>query len=148
MNNIDIYRNSSIIILRKVPKKIVSWILILIVSSIVFLIISVTFKYKKYITYEGVISNNYIEFYVDDDFLDKETSDDVIINRNKYHYQIIAFEEYSYNLGINEYWKIVISADIPKEWIIENNKMKLVFLKEEKTLMQSIIDKIKKGLEK
>lgn len=148
MDNIDIYRNSSLFLLRKTPSKIISWILILIVSAVIFLIISLKFKYKNYITYEGIIKNGYLEFYVDNDFFNRHYFNKVVINRKEYSYQIMAFEEYSYNLGIADYWKVTIKVDVPNEWIIENNRINLLFLRKEETVAQNLIDKIKKGLEK
>ena len=147
MDNIDIYRNSSIITLREVPSVIYSWIIILIISFTLFLSCSLLFKYKKYLSYESYVKNGYIEFYVGQEFFTKYASNEVIINDNKYQYTIIALEPYSYDMSEPDYWKVTMELSIPKEWIIENNRIILKFLDEETTFMKSIIKKIKKGFE-
>ena len=48
MNDIDIYNNSSVIMLKKVPVKIISWITILLVFLIFILVFGIFFTYNKY----------------------------------------------------------------------------------------------------
>ena len=146
MNNIDIYRNSNIITLRKTPSIICSWITILIISSVIFVIFSLTFEYKKYLVYDGYVKNNYVEFYADSRYFDKKT-DYVIIGEEKYQYDVVALEEYVYNLGEVEYWKVVLDIKLPHNLIVENNRFKLNFALEETTLFKSLVKKIKKGIE-
>ena len=124
----EIYRNSSIITMREVPSKICSWVIILITSFIIFLSIALGFKYKKYLIYEAYVKNNYIEFYVDKSFFTRKSLDEVIIEEKKYRYKVIAFEEYSYDMGDADCWKVVIEAALPNELIIENNRFTLNFL--------------------
>lgn len=147
MDNIDIYRNSSIIMLREVPRTIWSWIVILIISFIFFLSWSILFKYKKYLSYESYVKNGNIEFYVGKEFFSKTVTNEVIINGDIYKYTIIALEPYSYDMSEPNYWKVTMELPIPKEWVIENNRIILKFLDEETTFMKSIIKKIKKGFE-
>ena len=147
MDNIEMYQNSSIIMMSKVPKKIYSWVIILIMSLITLLSLSFLFRYKKYLTYEAYINNGYIEFYVDNKFFSKSSNSDVIIKENKYKYTVIAVEEYSYDMGKADYWKVVIDANVPSEWIIENNRLTLNFLEKETTFAENIINGIKKGIE-
>ena len=147
MNDIDLYRNSSIIMLEEVPSKIVSWIIILIFSALLFLSISIFFRYKRYLKYEAIIKNDNIEFYVDKQFFSRNDNKEVLIDNKKYHYEVIAFEEYSYSMGDVDYWKVTINVELPKELMIENNRILLEFLKEDTTLAKSIINKFKKGLE-
>ena len=147
MDNIDIYRNSSIITLREVPFIIYSWIIILMISFILFLSWSLLFKYKKYLSYESYVKNGYVVFYVGQEFFTIFASKEVIIINNKYKYTIIALEPYSYNMSEPDYWKVTMELSIPKEWVIENIRIILKFLDEETTFMKSIIKKIKKGFE-
>ena len=59
MDNIDIYNNSAIILNNKLPKKIISWITILIILFILFIIFSfVPFNiYKPIIGYVDIKNN-------------------------------------------------------------------------------------------
>lgn len=147
MDSIEVYRNSSIELMNKVPKKIYSWVVILIVSSILVFCLSTLFRYKKYLTYEACIKNGHIEFYVDNRFFSKLSTKDVVVRDNQYQYTVVAIEEYSYNMGKVDYWKVVMDANVPNEWIIENNRLELNFLEKETTFAESIINRIKKGFE-
>lgn len=146
MDSVEIYRNSSIITMREVPSKIYSWVIILVISFIIFLTIALGFKYEKYLTYDAYVKNRYIEFYVDNSFFTRKTLDKVIIEEKEYRYKVISFEEYSYDMGEADYWKVVIEAELPNEWLIENNRITLNFLEKETTFAKSMINKIKKGL--
>lgn len=60
MNDINIFENKDIIMLRRVPKKIYSFKTILILFAVLFLIIG-NIKYKKYVTYYAkVIKGNLV----------------------------------------------------------------------------------------
>lgn len=140
------YQNSNIVTMRKVPVKICSWITILILSTALFVIFSLTFKYKKYLKYDAVVNNNYVELYIDENFFIKSSSDKVLINNKEYHYDVVALEEYSYNMGEVEYWKIMLDIDLPKNLKVENNRLRLEFLDKETTFYNNVLEKIKKGM--
>lgn len=145
MENIEIYRNSSIILLKKLPSKIYYWTIILIISFLIFIIISVFYRYDKIISYEAVTANSYIEFYVLEDFFDKNNME-LLINDKKYNYQIKNIDPFTYYDSKVQYWKITIDAEIPTNWKIENNKLSLNFKKEKTTYLKEIIKFIKKGM--
>lgn len=145
MDNIEIYRNSAIILLKKIPSKIYSWTTILIFSFISFTLISVFYRYNKIILYNAVLVNSYIEFYVSEEFFENSNMS-LLINKKYYSYEIKSITPFSYYNSETEYWKITIDAKIPKKWNIENNRLLLSFEKEKTTYLSEIINFIKKGM--
>lgn len=145
MDNIEIFRNSAIILLRKLPSKIYSWTTILIFSFISFTLVSVFYKYNKIISYNAVLVNSYIEFYVSEEFFENSNMS-LLINQKYYSYEIKSITPFSYYNSETEYWKITIDAKIPKKWNIENNRLLLFFEKEKTTYLSEIINFIKKGM--
>lgn len=146
MDSIDIYNYSNIKGMSRTPFKIYSWVSILIVSFLVFISYSTLFKYKTYLTYIGIVKNNYVEFYANKDFFTKKSENKVMINNEVLKYDIVAIEEYSYDSGNTEYWRIVLNVELEPKMKIENNRLTLRFLYKETTLYKDIMKKIKKGL--
>ena len=138
MDNIDIYNNSAIILNNKLPKKIVSWITILIILLILFIIFSfVPFNiYKPIIGYVD-IKNNKTYLVLDitkSDFpINKENK--LYIKRKKYNYKIIELKEN----------KLIISIELDNNLKIQNNIITTNILKDRTTIFNIIKNKIKKG---
>ncbi len=63
LEDINIYENSYIITTRKQPIKIISWITILIITLLIFLIIFFNFKYNKTLNYYTNIIEKEGEYY-------------------------------------------------------------------------------------
>ena len=123
MDNLDIYNDSAIILNRKTSKKIFSWITILIMLTILFIIFSfVPFNiYKVFVGYVNIDKNNsYI-------ILNLNDSDFPIDKKNKLY---IKNKEYSYKI-----------------MKIDGNIVSVNILKDRTTLFKIIINKIKKGFD-
>ena len=148
MNNIDAYMNSSIILMRKTPNKIFSWITVLSLTLMLIIIFMFTFKYKAYLKYESHIKDGNIEFFVDKQFFEKKQNNKVLIKNKNYDYDIISITEFSYEYGKNNLWKIIISADLPDNMLVENNYFQIKFLESEGTIAKRIITKIRRCLNK
>lgn len=148
MDKIDTYKTSFIATYTQVPKPIYSWIIILVMSTILFIVVAASLKYKKYLVYNSVIKNGYLELYVGDEFFNKDNSDTLVINNKKYKYKVVALTEYMYNMTEIEYWKVILEVKMPSNWIVENNQIQVKFLKDEKTFFEDVIYKIKTELEK
>jgi hypothetical protein len=145
MNDIKIYRNSAIILLKKIPSKIYYYNIIMIISLVFFISISIFYKYNKYIDYYGIVINSNIDIYVTESFFEKKDMS-LLINNKIYKYAIKNIVPFSYYDSEIEYWKITIEIDLPKEWIIENNKLNLKFIKGKTNYADEIIKLIKKGI--
>ena len=146
MDDIDIYLNSSTMLLKKTPSRIVSWVTMLFLFLIFLVCFMVFYKYKKYLKYDAYIKNGYIEFYVDKEFFNKINNNKVLIKEKNYDYDVVSILEFSYENGVNDLWKITIKVDLEKNMLIENNYFQIQFLESEGTIIKRIVKKIKKGL--
>ena len=135
MDNIDIYNNSAQILNKKTPKKIVSWITILIILSNFFIIFSfVPFNvYKPCMGY--VILSDNESFLVLNGGLSLSKKYKVYIKNKRYDYEIIDISAD----------KIVLKVNLDDDIKIDKNIVKVNILKNRTTIFKIIINKIKKG---
>jgi len=138
-DNIDIYNNSAIILKNKTSPLINSWIVILIILSLIFIIISFI-PFNIYKSYNGyvVIKNNksYISLIVNDDFpINKNNK--LYIKKDKYKYEVISIEKNN----------ILIDLDLNSGIKINNNYVVVNILKDRVTIFEILKRKIKKGFD-
>jgi len=145
VDDIDIYRQSSLILLKRVPSKIHSWVTITMISLILFGLIATFVKYDKYLVYDAVINDSLIEINVDKLFFES-SNQKMKINGEFYKYKINKIEPYIYQNNKGQYWKLTISSPIPKDWIIDNNYIQIHFYKGKTTFLKETIKFIKKGM--
>mgnify|MGYP003302592715 CR=1 FL=1 len=139
MDKIDIYNDSAIILERKTPKSIISWITILILVLIVFIIFSFI-PFNIYKNYSGYINIDNKNTYL---IISLEKSDFPIVKNNIlyihnkcYKYKIISIKD---NI-------VTLDVKLDDNLKIENNIVLINVLKEKTTLYKIIKNKIKKGL--
>ena len=139
MDNLDIYNNSAIILDKKTPKRIVSWITILIILIILFVSFSfVPFNiYKPLIGYVDIIDNSsYLILNIDNSDFPINKNNELYIKNKKYKYNVIKIEEQ----------KLILSINLNNNLKIKNNIITVNILKNRTTLFKIIKNKIKKGL--
>lgn len=134
--SIDIYTNSSIILERRMPNKIISWIVILILFLIFLLVISfipinIFRTYSGYVTLEN--NNQYINFVMgSDDLIDKKGTLYIKNKSIKYEFDFIK--------------ENMITVLIDSKYLLEPNKLiKINLLCDRTTLLKLIRNKILKG---
>lgn len=134
--SIDIYTNSSIILERRMPNKIISWIVILILFFIFLLVISfipinIFRTYSGYVTLEN--NNQYINFVMgSDDLIDKKGT--LYIKNKSIKYEFDSIKEN------------IITVLIDSKYLLEPSKLiKINLLCERTTLLKLIRNKILKG---
>lgn len=134
--SIDIYTNSSIILERRMPNKIISWIVILILFLIFLLVISfipinIFRTYSGYVTLEN--NNQYINFVMgSDDLIDKKGT--LYIKNKSIKYEFDSIKEN------------MITVLIDSKYLLEPNKLiKINLLGDRTTLLKLIRNKILKG---
>lgn len=134
--SIDIYTNSSIILERRMPNKIISWIVILILFLIFLLVISfipinIFRTYSGYVTLEN--NNQYINFVMgSDDLIDKKGT--LYIKNKSIKYEFDSIKEN------------MITVLIDSKYLLEPNKLiKINLLCDRTTLLKLIRNKILKG---
>ena len=138
MDKLDIYNNSAIILDKKTPNKIVSWITILTILLILFIIFSfIPFNiYKPYI--------GYVEIKGSDTFLNiKLEYSDFPVSKNKKMY--IKNKAYKYEVIDIENDIVVIKINLEDNLKLEKNILTINILKDRTTLCNMIKNKIKKG---
>lgn len=139
-DNIDIYNNSALILNNKIPFFINSWIVILIILSLLFIVISFI-PFNLYSTYNGFIVNNDKESYIS---LNLEKSDFPISKNNKLY---IKDKNYKYKILSIEDNNVFISIKLKDDIKINNNIVVVNILKNRTTLFKIIKNKIKKGFD-
>lgn len=138
VDKLDIYNNSAIILDKQTPNKIVSWITILIILSILFMIFSfVPFNiYKPYIGYIDIEDNNSYFVskleYCDFPIIKNKT---LYIKGKKYEYEIINIKEDN----------LILKIDLEENLKIDKNMLTVNILKDRTTLFNIIKNKVKKG---
>ena len=140
MDNIDIYNNSSIILGRKIPKSIISWITILIILLILlFILFLIPFNnYKNYTAYVTIEGNySYLNIYF-------EKCDFPI---NKYNKLYIKRDLYNYEISSIDDTKVVLKVDLKDELKIQNNLVAVNILNYRTTVFEMIGNIIKKGFD-
>ena len=137
-DNIDIYNNCAIILDRKTPSLIKSWIIILILLSTLFITI-LFIPYNRYITYNGYVmlkdDNSYISLNINKNDFPIKNKNKLYIENDEYKYKIISIEKNN----------LILSIDLKNNIQIKNNLITLHILKDRATLFEKIKNRIKKG---
>ena len=143
MHNISVFKNSKMRILNSEPPKTVSWIIIVILVSLISVFIGIFYQYNVYMPLYGCVENNdkyNIKTIISKDKMPLKKDYKLFIEGKKYDYEIINIEEY------DNYYEIFINCKVDKNLLINNNYFTLYFMKYKTTLMNEIIKKIKRGM--
>lgn len=148
-SSIDIFNNREVLYKNNSNNKVISWITIVILGSVVLLSISLFYKFKLYSIYNGkVIKNekdNYIELNVDDSFFKYKNRNYYIINEKKYRCHINEIAD-SYYISEKKYYSVKINCDISKDININNSIVEIKVDEGKVTLFEVFVKKIKKGI--
>ena len=138
VDKLDIYNNSAIILDKKTPSRIISWITILVISLILFILVSfIPFNiYKSYLGYMYVADNDsfftsIIEY---SDFPVKKDKK-LYIKGKKYDYEVISIDDSN----------LVLKIYNASELEINNNIATLNILEDRTTIFNIVKNKLKKG---
>ena len=137
-DNLDIYNDSAIILEKKTPKKIISWITILIMFTILFIVFSfIPFNiYKPLFGYVDLTNNSsYLILDINKSDFPVNKNNELYIKNKKYNYKIVRIEED----------KLVLNLNLDDNLKIQNNIITANLLKNRTTLFNIIKNKIKKG---
>lgn len=133
MDDITIFNDSAIILQKKVPKRIISWITILITSFIIFILISFI-KFNFYKSYIAIYQNGKVVLNGNVSSLKKD--DKLYIEHKQYKYKIINIESN----------KIFIDINLDDNLKINNNILNVNILKGKTSLFEIIKNKWKEVL--
>lgn len=138
MDNINIYNNSAIILSKKTPKSIVSWISILFVLLIL-LIIFFSIPFNIYNSLFGYITikdnDSYLVLSLDKSDFPMNKNDKLYIKSDKYDYEVIDIDNN----------KVILKIDLKEEIKLDNNTVIVNLLSNRTTVFEILKNKIKKG---
>ncbi len=139
-DKLDIYNDSSIILEKKTPKKIISWITILVILFSLFVVFSmVPFNiYKPFMGKVNITDNRtFLE-------LDLNYSGFPV---NRYNKLYIKNKEYSYKVVSIKENVLLLDINLDEALKVQNNIVNVNILKDRTTIFKIIKDKIKKGFD-
>lgn len=145
MADFEIYLHPYNILNKKVPYYFKVWILIHIIMFLLLLALSMVYKVEKRIEYVGYYQKEVIKMLVDENYFSLSTNE-VLLQRKNYRYNVEKIEPVAYEEGKASLWEVSISLNLPENLKIENNQLKLSFLREKETIFKQFIKKIKKGM--
>lgn len=138
MDNINIYNNSAMILNKKTPKQVYSWITILILLIIVSIILFLI-PFNIYKTYLGslILDNDktYIKLSLNNNDFPIKKKNKLYIENDCYNYEVI---------NINNL-EVLLSINLKDEIRINNNIVVVNVIKSRTTVFKTIKEKIKKG---
>ena len=137
-DNLDIYNDSAIILEKKTPKKIISWITILIILTILFVVfLFIPFNiYKPLVGYVDITNKSsylILDFNKSDFPFNK--NNELYIKNKKYDYKVVRIEGD----------KLILNVNLDNNLKVQNNIVTANVLKNRTTLFNIIKNKIKKG---
>ena len=137
------YHNKYFINYRKCHSA-VTWLMLLIIFLLIFLNIAFNYKYYKYdetLGYIKKLDDYYLSTYVEDLSIYKYT---LLIDGKEKNITIYSISDGYYIIDGKKYYEIILSTELDKEVLIENNIINIVFRKEQTTLFEEF----KKGMKK
>lgn len=137
-DKLDVYNDSSIILEKKIPKKIISWVTIL----VILLVLLVVFSMVPFNIYKPVIGKVNIT--------DNKTFLELDLNYsgfpvNRYNKLYIRNKEYNYKIVSIEDNILLLDINLDESLKIQNNIVNVNVLKNRTTIFKIIRNKIKKG---
>ena len=110
----------------KIPTKIYSWTIILILLLIISIFICYKFNFEYFYHNNFIYKNNTLSCIVYKNDLEKITkNNEIIINNKKYNYKILSISEPTINnINLEPYFEILIDTNLDNNLKIDNNIVK------------------------
>ena len=150
MEAIDIFDNSPLILEKKRPLYIISYLTVILIVILAIILIASLYEYSPYKSYLGkiVISEN--DFYINILMEDRDVSflnKNILINNKKYISKTVSISNTAY-IGENtkKYHEVKIKSNIDDNLIIQNNIIQINIKLPKTTLLKELIKNIRKGL--
>ena len=143
-----IYNNFSYIINKKRSLSIILWIITLIVTFIIFIIISLKYEYYLYQSYFGYVKkiddSFYTIIYVARDNIGELSKSNLLVDNSDYSFEIVSISEEYFIVENKICYQVILDFDLKDEYKIENNIINIALKNNKTTLYQEL----KKGIEK
>ena len=143
MENIDVFAFSKLKLMNDKPSRIVSWITILVVFVIFFVVLGIFLNFNIYSSYIGYveINNDYnLRIIINDKSFPINKNYKLYIDNKRYSYKITKIEK------SNGYYELLVNCKLDENLLINNNILTVRFKKYSTTLMKEMLKRIKKGM--
>lgn len=140
MDDINIYNDSAIILSKKTPKCIISWITILIILLIIMIILfCIPFNIYKNLNGYIILENNqtYLNLSLNESDFPVYKNKKLYIKGYKYNYDVVSIEENN----------VILKVNLKDNIKINNNIVLVNILSDRTTVFKILKDKIKKGFD-
>ena len=149
-DSLDMFNNSSIVYMKKTNNKIISFITILIVFSILFLLLAIFYKFEVFNIYYGKVykeeDNTYVVFNVDSDFINVSKRNYLEINKKSIKCHLDSFSDNYILYNNTKYWEVTYSCELPKELSLDNNTLEIRIDRRSTTLFNELRRKVERGI--
>lgn len=146
MQSIDIYNNSEIVLQRKESKVYKIFILIVLLSLVMFLLLMTLYKYDKISELKGIVKDNKIKLTVSENTLKSLNIEEILVNERKYKVSIDSISEAIYDSNYNIYYEVTLKMVLNNYLLVENNILDINILYGKTTLYDQIKERIKEGI--
>lgn len=122
------------------------YIMIIIICMLSLIIIFMLFNYKTYVKMKGIVvledNNYYIRVYLPIDKTKKLLSNNIIkIGKKEYKFKIISIDDEYFTDNKITYQVALLKADIPKKYKFNNLTLDILFLRDNKKIINYILKK-------
>lgn len=139
----DLYNNSYILINSKKSNIYNIFISIFIVALLLFILISLLYKYDNKVRMKAFVQNNEINLMLDENNYKNITKKDILINNDIYKVDNIIIKEITYDNNYNVYYNVIAQMDLDNEYLIENNILDIDIVLGKTTLYKEILKRIR-----
>lgn len=143
MEDLNTFNYTKMKLLTDKPSKVISWITILCILSLVFILISILFKINKYLNTIGYVEINEdynLKIIIEKSSLPIKKNYKLYIEDYQYDYKIIRINEQ------DMYYELLVDCKLDDKLLINNNPLKIRFKTGTTTFIKEWIRKIKKGM--
>lgn len=149
-DNLDIFNNSKAVYMQKTNNKIISYITIIFIVSILFLLLSVFYKYEIFNIYYGKVykqdDESYLILNVDSDFINVSKRNYLEINNEIVKCHLKSFSDNYVIYNNKKYWEVTYECELPEELNVNNNMLEIKINRRETTLFNEFLSKMKWGI--
>lgn len=146
-NDINVFKNSSIIYKRKISDITIYWIHVLLIGSFIFTFIAFFYEYELYDYYYGKITNideeNYISLTVDENYISSKNRNYLTINEVDYKCKLSSFSDDYYLISNIKYWNVIYECELPEKLNVNNSIIQVKINKRSTTIFKELKRKAK-----
>lgn len=147
-SNINVFKNKSVIYLRKGDYRVISWITILVLFTMMLMTLCVFYKFESFAIYHAQVINteedNYIILLADNEFLKSKRRNYLEINDKESKCSLIDADNNYVIINNSKYWQVNYECELSDDDNINNNLLEIKIRYDKQSLFQYILQKIRK----